>query len=157
MEQTILIEKAELGHRVDLLTHYHAQGEKRKDLNADIGETSFDDEELLDTFLLKAVNELVSHQSARFEDISYRIGDDYLELSFTGTAVNSARMLPLLKQAIVDYLVNELMIQWLLIRYPAWSQPYIAMKSELLRSVKDLFASFCNKKIRRRPTNLAGI
>lgn len=157
MEQTILIEKNELTHRVDLLTHYHAQGEKRKDLNADIGETSFDDEELLDTFLLKAVNELVSHQSARLEDISYRIGDDYLEISFTATAENSARMLPLLKQAIVDYLVNELMTQWLLIRYPAWSQPYIAMKSELQRSVKDLFASFCNKKIRRRPTNLAGI
>ena len=157
MEQTILIEKTELTHRVDLLTHYHAQGEKRKDLNADIGETSFDDEELLDAFLMKATNELVSHQSARLENISFRITDDYIQISFNATNENSAHLLPLLKQTIVDYLVNELMTQWLLIRYPAWSEPYIAMRGELNAHVKDLFAAFCNRKIRRRPTNLAGI
>ena len=157
MEQTILIEKGELAHRVNLLTHYHAQGEKRKDLNADIGETSFDDEELLNTFLQKATNELVAQQAPRLQNISYRITDDYLEISFTATAKNSFHMLPLLKQAIVDYLVNELMTHWLLIRYPAWSQPYIAMRKELERNMKELFAAFCNRKIRRRSTNLAGI
>lgn len=157
MEYNILIKKEDLMHQIDLRTHYHAEGEKRKDLNADIGETSFDDEELLDTFLRSATNELVAAQSGRFESISCKINGSYIDIRFTGSDKTHSNRLPILKQAITDYLVNELMTQWLLIRYPAWSQPYIAMRGELLSRVKDLFATFCNRKIRRRPTNLAGI
>ena len=157
MEYNILIKKEELTHQIDLRTHYHAESEKRKDLNADIGETSFDDEELLNTFLSKAVNELTADQSGRLENISYKINRDYLDIRFNSNDETRTNLLPILKQAITDYLVNELLTQWLLIRYPAWSQSYIAMRNELYSRVKELFAAFCNRKIRRRPTNLAGI
>ena len=82
---------------------------------------------------------------------------DYIEIRFTAGNERRPTLLPILKQAINDYLVNELMTQWLLIRYPAWSEHYIAMRNELFSHVRELFASFCNRKIRRRPTNLAGI
>lgn len=157
MEYNILIKKEELRHRVDLLTHYHADAEKRKDLNADIGETSFDDEELLDTFINRTINEIIAGQSGRFESICGKIKNDYIDIRFIGRDESCGNLQPILKQAITDYLVNELMTQWTLIRYPAWSQPYIAMRGELFARVKDLFAGFCNRKIRRRPTNLAGI
>lgn len=157
MEYNILIKKEELTHQIDLRTHYHAESEKRKDLNADIGETSFDDEELLNTFLSKAINELTADQSGRLENISYKINRDYLDIRFNSNDETRTNLLPILKQAITDYLVNELLTQWLLIRYPAWSQSYIAMRNELYSRVKELFAAFCNRKIRRRPTNLAGI
>ena len=157
MEYNILIMKDELRHQIDLRTHYHAEGEKRKDLNADIGETSFDDDALLNTFINRAINELIAVQSSRFESISCRINNDYIDIRFMGSDETRSNILPMLKQAITDYLVNELMTQWTLIRYPAWSQPYVAMRNDLFTRVKELFANFCNRKIRRRPTNLAGI
>ncbi len=157
MEYNILIKKEDLVHRIDLLTHYHAESEKRKDINADIGETSFDDEELLEGFLTKAANELIAAQAGRFENISFKSNRNYIDITFVASNENGEHLTPILKQAITDYLVNEIMTQWLLIRYPAWSQTYIAMRGELHSQVKELFAAFCNKKIRRRSTNLAGI
>ena len=157
MEYDIIIKKEELTHQIDLRTHYHAESEKRKDINADIGETSLDDEELLDTFINKATNELIASQSGRFPTISCKIKNNYIDISFIGSDETRNKQLPILKQALTDYLVNELMTQWTLIRYPAWSQQYIAMRSELTSQVRELFTIFCNRKIRRRPTNLAGI
>jgi hypothetical protein len=156
MEYNILIKKEDLTHRIDLLTHYHAECEKRKDINADVGETSFDDDELLETFLTKAANELIAEQAGRL-NISFKSNRNYIDITFVANNDKGEHLTPILKQAITDYLVNEIMTQWLLIRYPAWSQTYIAMRSELHSQVKELFAAFSNKKIRRRPTNLAGI
>jgi hypothetical protein len=157
MEYNILIKKEELMHQVELRTHYHAEGEKRKDLNADIGETSSDDEELLETFLNSAINELIAAVAGRFEGISCNISSGYIEISFIGSDDTRSNIMPILKQAITDYLINELMTQWTLIRYPAWSQTYVAMRNDFFARVKELFAAFCNRKIRRRSTNLAGI
>ena len=156
MEYNVLINKEELLHQIDLRTHYHVDAEKRKDLNADIGETSFDDEELLDTFLRKAANELIASQAGRMK-ISFRVARNYFDFTFDADNEKVEHLLPILKQAVTDYLVNEIMTQWLLIRYPTWSESYIALRNELLSQVKELFAAFCNRKIRRRPTNLAGI
>ncbi len=157
MEYNILINKEEITHRIDLLTHYHADKEKRNDLNADVGETSCEDEEILETFLQKAINELIASQTERLKNISYKINNDYIEIHFIGSDERRSNILPILKQTITDYLVNELMAQWLLIRYPAWGQSYIAMRNDLYAQVKELFSCFCKRKIRRRPTNLAGI
>ncbi len=157
MEYNILIKKEELAYQVDLRTHYHAESEKRKDINADVGETSIDDEELLNSFLVKATNELIANQAGRLENISYKINSDYLDIRFNGSDETRANLLPILKQAIIDYLVNEVITQWMLIRQPSWSNAYIAMRNELNSHVRELFAAFCNRKIRRRPTNLAGI
>lgn len=59
MKHEIYINKEELLHRVELLTHYHSEADKRVDLNADTGEATPDDEELMDTFIRKAVCELI--------------------------------------------------------------------------------------------------
>ena len=157
MEYNIVIENEELRHQIDLRTHYHSEGEKRKDLNADIGETTNDDEELIDTFIDSAVNELVAAQSGRFEGMSCRIDDNYIDVRFVSGDDTRSNLLPILKQAITDYIINEIMTQWTLIRYPAWSQSYIAMRNNHFSRVRELFAAFCNRKIRRRSTNLAGI
>ena len=67
-------------------------------------------------------------------------------------------LLPMLKQAIMDYLVNEITMQWLLIRQPQMAQTNISLRNSLYGNVQHLFAKFYNStKIRRRATDLAGI
>ena len=157
MEYEILIKKNELLYQVNLRTYYHAKGEKRKDLNADIGETSVEDEELMDLFITKTINELISEQIGRFENISFKTNEEYINLKFKSNNNINDESLSIMKQLLTDYLVNELMVQWLLIRQRSWSDSYISMRSELYKRIRELFAIFCNKKIRRRPTDLAGI
>jgi hypothetical protein len=157
MEYEIIIKKEDLWHRVNLRTHYHAECEKRRDPDSDVGETSVDDEEIINTFLNNSINAIVVEQRERLKDICYKVTDGYLSLKFTTVVEGRDNLLPMLKQALTDYLVNELLIQWLFIRQRAWSDSYVAMRSEHYNRVRDIFASFHNRRIRRRPTNLAGI
>ena len=69
-----------------------------------------------------------------------------------------SNILPMLKQSINDYLVNELILQWLLLRYPQMSQSYISLRPALMSNVQQQFAKLSNtRKTRRRATDLGGI
>jgi hypothetical protein len=64
----------------------------------------------------------------------------------------------MLRQAVTDYLVNEIVMQWLLLRQPQMAQTNISLRGTLYSNVQHLFAKFYNQnKVRRRPTDLAGI
>lgn len=157
MEYEVIIKKSEIQQQVNLRTHYHSEGEKYKDPDANKGEASTDDEELIEMYLQKSLGRLVAEHTERLKDITFRNDEQYISLKFNSSDDNRLSLLPLLKQTLTDYLVNEIMIEWLLVRQRAWSDPYIAMRGELHRQVKDVLAQFCNRKIRRRSTNLAGI
>ena len=157
MRYDIYINKQELLQQVDLRTHYHAEVGKRTDLNADTGESSADDTELMDMFLHKACNELVAPQIARFDNIEYRIDEQGIYIIFESRHNVPEQKLPILKQSIIDFLVNELMTQWLMIRNRSWSDTYIAMRNELFDKAQRLFDLFSFKKIRSRPTDFAGL
>ncbi|MBR5275685.1 MAG: hypothetical protein IKU35_00935 [Bacteroidaceae bacterium] len=157
MRYDIYINKQELLQQVDLRTHYHAEVGKRTDLNADTGESSADDTELMDMFLHKACNELVAPQIARFDNIEYRIDEHGIYIIFESRHNVSELKLPILKQSIIDFLVNELMTQWLMIRNRSWSDTYIAMRNELFDKAQRMFDLFSFKKIRSRPTDFAGL
>ena len=158
MRHEIFINKEELLHRVELLTHYHSEADKRNDLNADVGEVSPDDAELMETFIRKAIYELIAPQAARLGEITFNTTGDGICISFTGGDNGSQiSAVPILKQAIEEFLVNELMTQWLMVRRRSWSDTYIAMRNELYDKVQRLFDRLSNRKIRRRSTGLAGI
>jgi hypothetical protein len=64
----------------------------------------------------------------------------------------------MLKQAITDYLVNEMAMQWLLLRQPQMAHAYVSLRNSLYSNVQFLFAKLYNStKLRRRATDLAGI
>ena len=49
-------------------------------------------------------------------------------------------------------------MQWLLLRQPQMAQTNISLRGTLYSNVQHLFAKFYNQnKVRRRPTDLAGI
>jgi hypothetical protein len=131
---------------------------KRNNINADTIESSDDEKELFGMLLESACNELVSSVALRFETASHKITPEYISITFTTD--NNARqgVLPLLRQAIVDYLVNEITLQWLLLRSPQMANSYISLRTTLYNNVQQQFAKFSNlRKVRRRPTDLAGI
>ena len=131
---------------------------KRKDRDADTIQSSKDDEDLLIAFTRTACNELVTAVALRFPSISYTIEKKEIIFEFETQDDSRSHLLPMLTQAISDYLVNETIMHWLLLRRPEFAQTTISLSKSLYNNVLFMFAKIYNtKKIRRRSTNLAGI
>ncbi|MBR2318505.1 MAG: hypothetical protein IKA52_02385 [Bacteroidaceae bacterium] len=158
MKNTILIKRSELQRQIDLKNYYMGESAKRKEIDATTIQSSKDDEELLYTFIQRACNELVTAVALRFPFIGVTTGDEDIEISFVTESSFPAHLTELLQQAISDYLVNETITQWLLLRRPEMAQSYISLRTSLYVNVQHLFGKiYSRKKIRRRSTDLAGI
>lgn len=158
MENTILISWNELQQQIDLKNFYMGESAKRKDIDADTIQSCSDDKELLRIFAQSACNQLITAVAVRFPTIICNVKEEYIELVYETENVTSSHILPMLKQAITDYIVNEVIMQWLLLRQPSMAQTYISLRSSLYNNVQFLFAKIYNtKKTRRRATDLAGI
>lgn len=158
MTNYIIIKRNELQQQADLKNFYMGEAAKRKDVDADTLQSSTDEKELFVMFLKRALNELTSTVALRFSSIKYNVGDEFVELSFDTIGNSRTDLLPLLKQAIIDYLTNELQLHWLQLRQPTMSQANLALRASLYHNVQQLFAKFYNSKpTRRRTTDLAGI
>ena len=158
MTNCIHIKRNELQQQIDLRNHYLGEAAKRKDADADILQSSTDEKELFVMFTQRALNELTSAVALRFSDISYNITEEHIEITFSTNNEKRSRLLPSLKQAITDYLANEIIMQWLLLRQPMLAQPQMAIKPSLFEHTQQIFAKFYNNTpVRRRATDLAGI
>lgn len=158
MEKSIIIDKDNLLQQVNLKNHYMGESLKRVDMNADIIQSDDDDRELFDTFIEEACNALAASVALRFKNVRYSNEEEYICFSFGVAGETVSDILPFLRQSISDYLVNEIILRWLLLRYPQMSQSYISLRSGLLSNVQQQFAKLSNtRKIRRRATDLAGI
>lgn len=131
---------------------------KRADLNADTIQSSAEERDLFLIFLREACNELLSTVALRFASVTYDIDKDYILITIESDSEAPQHILPLLKQSINDYLVNELTLQWLLLRRPDAASSYITLRPTLFQNVQQQLAKMSRtKKVRRRSTNLAGI
>lgn len=158
IQENIIIERAALLQEVHLKNHYLGEAAKRQNLDADIIQSSPDDEELLDSFVRRACNALISSLAMRFSQITFEQNSNYISFVFDNEKSYGSYLIPILKQAITDYLVNEVTLHWLLLRQPAMAETSISLRMSLYHSVQQMFAKIYNsKKIRRRPTDLAGI
>ena len=158
MKNTIIIDRNALQQQVDLRNHYMGDAIKRADLNADTIQSSAEERDLFLIFLRKACNELLSTVALRFASVTYDIDKDYILITIESDGEAPQHILPLLKQSINDYLVNELTLQWLLLRRPDAASSYITLRPTLFQNVQQQLAKMSRtKKVRRRSTNLAGI
>ena len=81
-----------------------------------------------------------------------------IEIIFDTEKEYPEHLLPMLEQSIINYLVNEAIMQWLLLRRPEMAHSYISLKATLYSNVQHLFAKiYSRKRVRRRATDLAGI
>ena len=158
MRNTILIKRNELQQQIDLRNFYMGESAKRKDIDADTIQSSKDDGELLLMLADKAANELVTAVALRFPYIACEPQEEYIAFTFEAATDEREHLLPMLKQAITDYLVNEMAMQWLLLRQPQMAHAYVSLRNSLYSNVQFLFAKLYNStKLRRRATDLAGI
>lgn len=158
MKNTITIKRSELQQQIDLKNFYMGESAKRKDKDADTIQSSKDDEDLLLTFIHTACNELVTAVALRFPFISYTIDEENIIFEFETPCNIRSHLLPMLKRATADYLVNEATMHWLLLRHPEMAKSCISVRTELCSNVLFTFAKLYNtQKIRRRATDLAGI
>lgn len=158
MTYHILIKREELQQQADLKNYYMGEAAKRKDNDADTLQSSTDEKELFVMFIQRALNELTAAVALRFSSISYKVEPEYIEITFDTHDNKRSHLLPMLKQAIIDHLVNEVLLHWLQLRQPYMSQPYMALQATLYHNVQQLFAKFYNSRpTRRRATDLAGI
>lgn len=158
MKNTIYIERNGLQRQIDLRNYYMGETAKRKDIDAASIQSCKDDEELLYMFIEKACNELVTAVALRFPHISTSIGNEEIEISFETENDYPDHLLPLLQQAITDYLANEAIMQWLLLHRPEMAQSCISLRASLYSNVQHTFAKiYSRRRIRRRATDLAGI
>lgn len=131
---------------------------KRKDKDADTIQSSKDDKDLLMMFIHRACNELVTAVALRFPSIDYTIEEKNIIFSFETQNNVRSHLSPLLYRSIVDFLVNEATMHWLLLRRPEMAHTYISLRASLFSNVLFMFAKIYNThKIRRRATDLAGI
>lgn len=158
MKNSITIKWNELQQQIDLRNYYMGESVKRNDNNADTIQSSKDDEELFLMFAHNACNELVTAVALRFPSIGYTIESNDITFTFETPDDTRSHLLPMLTQAIKDYLVNEMTMQWLLLRQPNLAQTYISLRGNLNSNVQFMFAKFYNReRTRRRATDLAGI
>ena len=158
MKNNIIVERNELQQQIDLMNYYMGESAKRENPNADTIQSCKDDEELLHMFAKRAANELVAAVALRFPTISTIIDTEYISFVFETNDASRSHIHPLLKQAITDYLVNEITMQWLLLHQPQMAQANISLRNSLYNNVQQLFAKLYNtQKTRRRSTDLAGI
>lgn len=158
MKNSITIKWNELQQQIDLRNYYMGESVKRKDNNADTIQSSKDDEELFLMFAHNACNGLVTAVALRFPSIGYTIEGNDITFTFETPDDTRSHLLPMLTQAINDYLVNEITMQWLLLRQPNLAQTYISLRGNLNSNVQFMFAKFYNReRRRRRATDLAGI
>ena len=158
MKHTISIKRNELQQLINLRNYYMGEAAKRKDPDAATIQSCTDDEELLYMFMKRACNELLTSVALRFPSISGNVGNENIEITFEAETECPEHLLPMLQQAITDYLVNETIMQWLLLHSPQMAQSYISLRTSLYCNVQHLFGKiYSRKKLRRRTTDLAGI
>ena len=158
MKNTITIQKSELQQQIDSRNFYMGESAKRKDKDADTIQSSKDDEDLLLTFTHTACNELVTAVALRFPIIRYTIEEESITFEFETQDNRRNHLLPTLARAILDYLVNETTMHWLLLRKPEMAQPYISLRQALFNNAIQMFAKLYNtQRVRRRCTDLGGI
>ena len=158
MKNNITIKRNELQQQIDLRNYYMGESVKRNDNNADTIQSSKDDEELFLMFTHNACNGLVTAVALRFPSVGYTIEGNDITFTLETPGEPRSHLLTMLTQAIKDYLVNEITMQWLLLRQPNMTQTYISLRGNLYSNVQFMFAKFYNReKTRRRATDLAGI
>ena len=158
MNIEIKIKWSELRRQIDLRNFYMGESAKRNDLNADTIQSCNDDDNLLLMYTQKACNELITAVALRFPSITSSADTEDISILFETETTPPTHLTPMLTQAISDYLVNEVNMQWLLTVKPEMAQTNISLRSFLYNNVQQIFAKFYNRpKLRRRSTNLAGI
>ena len=122
-ERVICIPLADVFHDVHLRTYYKGEGVKRKDIDADLTQSSGDDNDELGTFATTAANKVAAIIYTKLPHTRLTIADGDIIFTFSDVIKENTR--PMMQKAITDYIVNWCLYMWYHTTYPELAGVYL--------------------------------
>lgn len=156
----IEIPKKDILSDIHFRTYYQGEALKRKDADFASIQTSSDDEDILDTFLDTAVNDVCGKMIKRVQDLTWDTSGDNLKIELYPhkriPESDAAKVVKLLQKSILDYVSNRCVVDWLLVVHPDLASAP-ASRSDSLEWEVFKHIGMISQMTRRRATDLAGI
>ncbi len=146
----------ELRQEIDLLNWYRGEAAKRGDVNADVAQSSVDDNRVMGIFLRDAAEDILIWANVNDARLTLNVTDEGLSFDLQPLDSEKEYLIPVLRAAMRKYIVTYVRFRWLLTVKPEWTD---GISLERFRyDIERLVRSVLKYgRVRRRSTNLAGI
>jgi len=146
-DQFIEIPFEDIFYAIHMRTWYKGENVKRKDMDADLTQTSRDDNEELSMFATTAANRVAAIIYTKIPNVNLIITPE--EIYYTFADVIKRNTKPMIRKAIFDYIVNWCLYMWYHTTYPELAQSYLDMMQIYEDELKKT-SNMLQKIIRRR-------
>lgn len=147
----------DLLREINLLNWYRGEAAKRVDENADFVQSDIDQQDVLLNHIRNAVTDILLFPNANRVKFTCQHREDALVFDLSPLRVGREHLLEILKEAVRQYIVYEVRRLWMKTVRPEWADASI--REELRRNIRDAMSAVTagGNRVRRRPTDLAGI
>lgn len=147
----------DLLREINLLNWYRGEAAKRVDENADFVQSDTDQQDALLYHIRNAVTDILLFANANRVKFTCQHREDALVFDLSPLRVGREHLLEILKEAVRQYIVYEVRRLWMMTVRPEWADASI--REELRRNIRDAMSAVTagGNRVRRRPTDLAGI
>lgn len=153
----IILYIEDLLKEINILNWYRGEAAKRVDVNADIVQSDTDQQDALSYHIRNAVTDILLFANMNRVKFTCEHRDDALIFELSPIREGREHIIDILKGAIRQYIVYEVRRLWMMTVRPEWADASI--REELRRNIKDAMSAVTagGNRVRRRPTDLAGI
>lgn len=139
---------------VDLLNWYRGEASKRMDENADLVQSSREQQDVVMDLMRGVVTDvllLANHNRVRF---SCDYVDDMLKFDLSPIREERRYLLRVLKEALRRYIVYEIRRLWMTLMRPEWAET--SMRESLRQDIRDVLnaCTTMGERVRRRATTM---
>lgn len=126
-ERIISIPFEKVYYEIHERTYYKGENVKRKDIDADLTQSSKDDDEQLRLFATTAANRVAAIIYTKIPHVRLNVRDDDIIYTFSDVIKLDTR--GLMEKAILDYIVNWCLYMWYQTTYPELAVVYLESMS----------------------------
>lgn len=149
---TIFLE--DLFREVNILNWYKGEAVKRGDDNADVVQTSTEQQDAMMYHLRTAITEIPLLANINRVMVTWDVDDEELTITINPVRKGKEYLLDLLTATIKQYLVYEIRRLWMVMVKPEWEDN--TMRESLRRNIRDVMYACTDSgtKVRRRATTM---
>lgn len=146
----------DLLREINLLNHYKGEAAKRKDADAVLIQSAAEQQDALLNHIRSAVTDVLSLANPNVLKFTCDYSDDKLTFNLQPIREGTEHIVSLLKESVRQYIIYEVRRLWLMLVAPDMAE--YALRQELTAKIqKTIRMVGKGQRIRRRPTDLAGI
>lgn len=147
----------DLLREINILNWYRGEAAKRVDISADLVQSGSDQQDALKSHIRSAVTDILLFANSNRVKFTCEVADDALNFSLEPLRAGREYMKDILREAIRQYIIYEVRRLWMMMMRPEWADA--SLREELRQNIKSAMSAVTagGERIRRRPTDLAGI